>query len=100
MCRRREEESFFHIDTRSIFWILLRLIKTEQNLRTLLRDTGFCEVWIDKTVALDLLSEEALKEILVKPKNAITKQYQKLLELDGISLSFEEDAFKRSSPSV
>lgn len=26
------------------------------------------------------------------PKNAITKQYQKLLELDGISLSFEEDA--------
>lgn len=44
------------------------------------------------TVSLDLLDEEALKEILVRPKNAITKQYQKLLELDGVKLSFEEDA--------
>ncbi len=44
------------------------------------------------TVALDLLDEEALKEILVRPKNAITKQYQKLLELDGIHLEFEDEA--------
>ena len=44
------------------------------------------------TVALDLLDEEALKEILVRPKNAITKQYKKLLELDGIRLEFEDDA--------
>lgn len=44
------------------------------------------------TVALDLLDEEALREILTKPKNAITKQYQKLIALDGIKLSFEDDA--------
>ena len=44
------------------------------------------------TVTLDLLTEEALKEILVRPKNAITKQYQKLLELDGIHLTFEDEA--------
>lgn len=44
------------------------------------------------TVALDLLDENALREIMVKPKNAITKQYQKLMELDGINLSFEDDA--------
>ncbi|MCH5252084.1 MAG: ATP-dependent Clp protease ATP-binding subunit ClpX [Lachnospiraceae bacterium] len=44
------------------------------------------------TVALDLLDEEALKEILVRPKNAITKQYQKLLELDDVKLTFDEDA--------
>ena len=44
------------------------------------------------TVSLDLLDEDALKEILVKPRNAITKQYQKLLELDGIYLTFEDDA--------
>ena len=44
------------------------------------------------TVSLDLLDEKALKEILVRPKNAITKQYQKLLELDGVKLSFEEEA--------
>ncbi len=44
------------------------------------------------TVALDLLDEEALKEILVRPKNAITKQYQKLLELDDVKLTFEDSA--------
>ncbi len=46
------------------------------------------------TVSLDLLDEEALKEILVKPRNAITKQYQKLLELDGIRLTFDEEAVR------
>ncbi|MCR5690815.1 MAG: ATP-dependent Clp protease ATP-binding subunit ClpX [Eubacterium sp.] len=49
------------------------------------------------TVALDLLTEEALKEILVRPKNAIPKQYKKLLELDGISLSFEDEALAEVS---
>ncbi len=47
---------------------------------------------VPMTVSLDLLDEEALKEILVRPKNAITKQYQKLLELDGVKLSFEDEA--------
>lgn len=45
-------------------------------------------------VALDLLEEEALERILVEPKNAITKQYKKLLELDGVKLSFDDDAIK------
>jgi ATP-dependent Clp protease ATP-binding subunit ClpX len=40
---------------------------------------------------LNPLDKEALREILVKPKNSIIKQYQKLLEMDGISLSFAED---------
>ena len=43
-------------------------------------------------VALDLLDEEALKRILVEPKNAITRQYKKLFELDGVKLTFEDDA--------
>ncbi|MDL2225579.1 ATP-dependent Clp protease ATP-binding subunit ClpX [Eubacteriales bacterium OttesenSCG-928-M02] len=43
-------------------------------------------------VTLDALSEEALVEILVKPKNAIVKQYQKLVEMDGVELEFEDDA--------
>lgn len=46
------------------------------------------------TVALDLLDEEALMEILVRPKNAITKQYQRLLEMDGVKLSFEDEAIR------
>ena len=39
-----------------------------------------------------LLDEEALVEILSKPKNAIIKQYKKLFELDGVELEFEPEA--------
>ena len=45
-------------------------------------------------VSLDLLDEEALVRILTEPKNAITKQYQKLFELDDVKLEFTEDAVK------
>ena len=45
-------------------------------------------------VALDLLEEEALEKILVEPKNAITKQYKRLLELDGVKLRFDDEAIK------
>lgn len=45
-------------------------------------------------VALDLLEEEVLEKILVEPKNAITKQYKKLLELDGVKLRFDDEAIK------
>ena len=41
---------------------------------------------------LQELDEEALVRILKEPKNAITKQYQKLFDFDGIELEFEEDA--------
>ncbi|WP_195420978.1 ATP-dependent Clp protease ATP-binding subunit ClpX [Faecalicatena contorta] len=44
------------------------------------------------TVTLDMLDEEALIRILTEPKSAIVKQYQKLLELDGVRLDFDEDA--------
>jgi len=44
-------------------------------------------------VALDNLDETALVRILKEPKNAVYKQYQKLFEMDGISLEFEEEAF-------
>lgn len=46
------------------------------------------------SVALDMLDEEALIKILTEPKNAISKQYKKLFELDGVELIFEEDALK------
>lgn len=45
-------------------------------------------------VALDSLDEAALVKILTEPKNAITKQYKKLFELDGVELVFEEDALE------
>ena len=43
-------------------------------------------------VTLDKLDEAALVRILTEPKNALVKQYARLLELDGVSLSFDEDA--------
>ena len=46
------------------------------------------------TVALDLLDEDALMRILVEPKNAITRQYEKLFEMDCVKLTFEKDAIR------
>ncbi len=43
-------------------------------------------------VTLDALDENALAKILTEPKNALCKQYQKLLGMDDIELSFEHDA--------
>ncbi|PFO03532.1 ATP-dependent Clp protease ATP-binding subunit ClpX [Bacillus sp. AFS076308] len=42
--------------------------------------------------SLEQLDEAALIEILTKPKNALVKQYQKMLEIDDVELEFEEDA--------
>ena len=41
---------------------------------------------------LNPLDREALRSIFVEPKNSIIKQYMKLFEMDGIKLSFDEDA--------
>lgn len=43
-------------------------------------------------VSLHELDEEALVKILKEPKNAIIKQYQKMLKMDDVELEFEEDA--------
>ncbi|MBI5710516.1 MAG: ATP-dependent Clp protease ATP-binding subunit ClpX [Candidatus Eisenbacteria bacterium] len=43
---------------------------------------------------LDSLDEEALVSILTEPKNAITKQYQKFFEMEGVKLDFTEDALR------
>lgn len=45
------------------------------------------------TVALSELDAEALRCILTEPKNAIIKQYKKMLELDGVELTFDDDAY-------
>lgn len=44
------------------------------------------------TVSLDMLDKEALIRILKEPKNALTRQYEKLFELDGVALEFDADA--------
>ncbi len=44
------------------------------------------------TVSLSALDENALVRILTEPKDALVKQYVKLLEMDGVELSFEDEA--------
>ncbi len=46
------------------------------------------------TVSLDSLDEEALIQILIEPKNALTKQYKKLFELEDVGLTFDPEALK------
>lgn len=45
-------------------------------------------------VTLDPLDEKALVDILTKPRNALIKQYQKLMEMDGSKLTFEDEALQ------
>ena len=44
--------------------------------------------------ALKELDKEDLKKIVVEPKNALVKQYKKLLEIDGVELEFKDDALE------
>ena len=43
---------------------------------------------------LNELNLESMIEILTKPKNSLLKQYEKIFELDGVKLKFEDDALK------
>mgnify|MGYP000407120774 FL=1 len=43
-------------------------------------------------VTLEQLDEKALVRILTEPKNALVKQFQKLMEIDGVALSFDDEA--------
>jgi ATP-dependent Clp protease ATP-binding subunit ClpX len=45
-------------------------------------------------VSCDALDVDALTEVLWKPKNALAKQYQRLFELEGVKLTFRNDALR------
>ncbi|MBR6321551.1 MAG: AAA family ATPase, partial [Lachnospiraceae bacterium] len=79
--------------------------KTEQDISALLKQVlpedlvkfGLIPELIGRvpvTVSLDLLDEDTLVRILTEPKNALTKQYQALFDMDGVRLSFEEEALR------
>jgi ATP-dependent Clp protease ATP-binding subunit ClpX len=46
------------------------------------------------TASLDSLQKDSLVEILTKPKNAITRQYQKSFDMEGVKLEFTDDALE------
>lgn len=49
---------------------------------------------IPVTAALNPLDKTALSKILVEPKNAVIKQYKKLMAMDGVNLEFDDDALE------
>ncbi|MBR3018243.1 MAG: ATP-dependent Clp protease ATP-binding subunit ClpX [Clostridia bacterium] len=79
--------------------------KSKQNVGDILREMrpedllkfGLIPEFVGRlpvTVTLDALDEEALVKILTEPRNALVKQYQKLVDLDGAALEFEKDALE------
>jgi len=52
------------------------------------------------TVSLDSLDRESLIRILTEPKNAVIKQYQKLMRLDRAELVFSRDALEATADSA
>lgn len=94
------------LDTKSIGFNAEIAEKSKRNVGEILRQVmpqdfvkfGLIPEFIGRVpvnVSLDLLDKEALVRILKEPRNAITKQYQKLFELDGVQLSFEDEALER-----
>ncbi len=90
-------------DSRSMGFMAELTDKSDENVGELLREVipqdlmkfGLIPEFIGRVpvvVSLDELDENALIRILQEPKNAIIKQYQKLLDLDGVKLEFEEEA--------
>lgn len=70
--------------------LLLRNVEPEDLMRF-----GFIPEFIGRlpvVTALNPLSDEAMLDILTSPKNALVKQYQKLMLLEGIQLEFDPDA--------
>ena len=72
---------------------LLRLLEPEDLLKY-----GLIPEFIGRLpsiVTLEELTEDALVEIITKPKNALLKQYKALFEMDDVELAIEDEAIKR-----
>ena len=104
--RKHPHQEFIQIDTTNILFIcggafdgLEKIIEGRQDTKAI----GFGAEVASKeeqngrvpvVVTLDGLDENALLRILQEPKNALTKQYHKLFELDGVELDFEDEALR------
>ncbi len=93
-------------DTKSIGFNSVLSGKDEKNVGQILREVmpqdfikfGLIPEFIGRVpvvVTLNPLDEEALIRILKEPKNSLVRQYHKLFEMDGVELSFDEEALNR-----
>ena len=92
-------------DTKSIGFGAEVTEKEERNVGEILKEVmpedfikfGLIPEFIGRVpvvVTLDSLDEDALIRILKEPKNSLTKQYDKLFELDGVELEFQDEALE------
>ena len=92
-------------DTKSIGFGAEVAVQEERNVGEVLKDVmpedfvkfGLIPEFIGRVpvvVSLEALDEKALIRILREPKNALTKQYHKLFEMDGVELDFEDEALE------
>lgn len=92
-------------NTKSIGFGAEVAVQEERNVGEVLKDVmpedfvkfGLIPEFIGRVpvvVSLEALDEKALIRILREPKNALTKQYHKLFEMDGVELDFEDEALE------
>ncbi len=92
-------------NTKSIGFGAEVAVQEERNVGEVLKDVmpedfvkfGLIPEFIGRVpvvVSLEALAEKALIRILREPKNALTKQYHKLFEMDGVELDFEDEALE------
>ena len=92
-------------DTKAIGFNANLGLRKDQNVGELLRQVmpedfikfGLIPEFIGRVpvvVSLDALDEDALIRILKEPKNSLVKQYKKMFEMDGVALSFEDEALR------
>ena len=105
--RKHPDQDYIHVNTKNILFICGGGYNSVQNVAKIdkndlmkyvqpmdLKSFGLIPEIIGRLPVLTYLNpldREALRRILVEPKNSIIKQYEKLFEMDGIKLSFEED---------
>ena len=85
------EASIDEVDEKDI-GSLLRLVQPEDQIQF-----GLIPEFVGRipvVATLDELDEKSLVEILTKPKNAVIKQFQKLMELEGVELEVTKSALK------
>ena len=110
--RKHPDQDYIHVDTRNILFIcggafdgierkIAQRMNTHvvgynsvQNVRKIDKDNLIQYIVPQdlKAFGLNPLSRKALERILTEPKNSIIKQYKKLFEMDGIELTFTDDA--------
>ena len=102
--RKHPHQEFIQIDTSNIIGFGADVFgQKETDLGELLRQVlpedfvkfGLIPEFIGRVpvnVSLNPLDEEALVRILKEPKSALVKQYQRLFEMDGVKLTFDDDA--------